>query len=195
MKMNGYKILLGSGSPRRKELLAMLDIEFEPIRLNDVDETWPKDLPAEKVPEYLSKLKADSYIRDLAADEILLTADTVVIHNGKILGKPADEAEAFEMLRQLSGDIHTVITGVTISSLHRSHTFSETTKVRFAMLSDDEIRYYVGHYKPLDKAGAYGIQEWIGLTAVEGIDGCYYNVMGLPTRRLYAELKRFISSN
>lgn len=182
------RILLGSGSPRRRELLAMMDIEFEQVTLKDVEETYPDRIPAEVVPEYLSKLKARSYCHNLADGDILITADTVVIIDGEILGKPAGRDDAIKMLSRLSGNIHKVVTGVTLSTKLGMHTFSEETTVEFNEISHDDIVAYVDKYKPFDKAGAYGIQEWIGLVGIKKINGCFYNVMGLPTSRLYKEL-------
>lgn len=182
------KILLGSGSPRRRELLSMMDIDFETVRLNDVEEIYPGELRAEEVPAYLSRLKAQSY--EIEPDTLLITADTVVIIDGEILGKPHTEAEAVAMLRRLSGARHKVITGVSLTTTDGIYTFDEVTIVEFDELSDDDIISYVEKYRPLDKAGSYGIQEWIGLTGIKKIDGCFYNVMGLPTRTLYRTLKK-----
>ncbi|MDE6346580.1 MAG: Maf family nucleotide pyrophosphatase [Muribaculaceae bacterium] len=184
------KILLGSGSPRRRELLLMMDIDFEAIKLNDVDEVYPEALGAEEVPAYLSRLKAECYRDSLTADDLLITADTVVIIDGEILGKPHSEDEAIAMLRRLSGARHKVITGVSLTTTDGIHTFDEVTIVEFDRLSDADITSYVKKYRPLDKAGSYGIQEWIGLIGIKKIDGCFYNVMGLPTRALYRELKK-----
>lgn len=184
-------LLLASKSPRRRELLKMLDIPFELVELKNIREEYPADLPLENVPEFLSRLKADSYKEELQDDDILITADTVVIVNGQLIGKPRDLAEAKEMLGKLSGNVHKVITGVTLSSTKKSATFSVVTDVEFAPLSESEISYYVDTYKPLDKAGAYGIQEWIGAVGIAGIRGSYYNVMGLPVHRLYNELSAF----
>ncbi len=190
--INGRRLLLASHSPRRRELLAMLDIPFAIAESIDVDETYSPDMPVEDVPAYLSQKKGDAYCSHLKDDEIIITADTVVIIDGMILGKPKDEADAIEMLKALRDRSQTVVTGVTLTdSIHR-HTFSVSTDVRFAAISDDEIQYYVEKYRPLDKAGAYGIQEWIGAIGIESISGSFYNVMGLPVHRLYNELKNFI---
>ncbi len=191
LKNNSTKILLASGSPRRRELLAMIAPDFAVAPARDVDESYPADMPAEKVAGYLSKVKADAYIDLLADDEIIITADTVVIIDGRILGKPAGRDDAVAMLRSLSGRRHKVVTGVTVTARDRSVSFDETTVVEFAPLSDDEIDTYVDTFRPYDKAGAYGIQEWIGAVGIKGIQGCYYNVMGLPVHTLYHRLKEF----
>lgn len=191
LKNSSTKILLASGSPRRRELLAMIAPDFAVAPGRDVDESYPSDIPAEKVAEYLSKVKADAYIDLLADDEIIITADTVVIIDGRILGKPAGRDEAVAMLRSLSGRRHKVVTGVTVTAKDRSVSFDETTVVEFAPLSDGEITAYVDTFRPYDKAGAYGIQEWIGAVGIKGIEGCYYNVMGLPVHTLYHRLKEF----
>ncbi len=191
LKNSSTKILLASGSPRRRELLAMIAPGFTVAPGRDVDESYPSDIPAEKVAEYLSKVKADAYIDLLADDEIIITADTVVIIDGRILGKPAGRDDAVAMLRSLSGRRHKVVTGVTVTARDRSVSFDETTVVEFAPLSDDEIDAYVDTFRPYDKAGAYGIQEWIGAVGIKGIQGCYYNVMGLPVHTLYHRLKEF----
>lgn len=191
LKNSSTKILLASGSPRRRELLAMIAPDFAVAPGRDVDESYPSDIPAEKVAEYLSKVKADAYIDLLADDEIIITADTVVIIDGRILGKPAGRDDAVAMLRSLSGRRHKVVTGVTVTAKDRSISFDETTVVEFAPLSDDEIDAYVDTFRSYDKAGAYGIQEWIGAVGIKGIEGCYYNVMGLPVHTLYHRLKEF----
>lgn len=191
LKNSSTKILLASGSPRRRELLAMIAPDFAVAPGRDVDESYPSDIPAEKVAEYLSKVKADAYIDLLDDDEIIITADTVVIIDGRILGKPAGRDDAVAMLRSLSGRRHKVVTGVTVTARDRSVSFDETTVVEFAPLSDDEIDAYVDTFRPYDKAGAYGIQEWIGAVGIKGIEGCYYNVMGLPVHTLYHRLKEF----
>ena len=183
------KVLLGSGSPRRRELLSMMDIEFDTIRLNDVNEVFPASLHAEEVAAYLSRLKAQSYIDKIDSETILITADTVVIVDDKIMGKPQNASEAKFMLQRLSGGNHKVITGVSLTTAGAIHTFDEVTIVEFDKISDADIDYYVEKYHPFDKAGSYGIQEWIGLIGVKKIDGCFYNVMGLPTSALYRHLK------
>ncbi len=185
------KILLASGSPRRRELLRLIVPEFGIAEMHDIQESYPSGLPAPEVAPYLSALKARAYSRDLVAGEILITADTVVILDGKILGKPHDGSQAVEMLRSLMGRTHQVVTGVTLTSLRSTETFSEVTEVTFAALSDREIDLYVKNFHPMDKAGAYGIQEWIGCIGITSIKGCYYNVMGLPLHTLYRHLKDF----
>lgn len=182
------RLLLASGSPRRRELTEQLGMEVVRAHLKDVEETYPDTLSAAEVAPYLSRLKAEAYMGEIAPDEVLLTADTVVVDGDMILGKPRDEGEAHAMLRELSGHTHQVITGVTLASDKGMQTFSEVTEVEFAELTDDEISYYVEKYRPLDKAGAYGIQEWIGYIGIKGIKGDYYNVMGLPLRRVYEHL-------
>lgn len=185
-----YRVILASGSPRRRELLGLLDIDFTVDTSHPVDETVPEGMAAHDVPAYLSQLKAAAYPLEDGDDRLVITADTVVILDGDVLGKPADEADAIEMLTRLSGREQTVVTGVTVRTCDGSVTFSATSHVAFAELTRDEIVYYVERYRPLDKAGAYGIQEWIGAAAIRGITGSFYNVMGLPVHRLYEELKK-----
>lgn len=184
-------LLLASKSPRRRELLKMLDFNFRIVDIRDVEEKYPEELESKKVPEYLSRLKANAYVSELREDDILITADTVVILGKEIIGKPRNLNEAKKMLHKLSGRVHHVVTGVTISSVFKTVTFSVVTEVEFDALSEEDINYYVDKYKPLDKAGAYGIQEWIGVVGVAGIKGSFYNVMGLPVHRLYKELLLF----
>lgn len=188
-----YRFVLASNSPRRRELLAGLGISYEVRVLGGIDESYPDNLPVEQVPVFISRKKAEAYAATMADDELVITADTIVTIDGKILGKPADRAEAVEMLRLLSGRRHMVVTGVTFTTATRSHSFYDVTDVWFAGLTDEEIDYYVDNFKPYDKAGAYGIQEWIGYVGVERIDGSYFNVMGLPVQRLYSELTSFLS--
>ena len=190
-RLKNKRIILGSRSPRRRELLADCDITFEVADSYEVEEIFPADLPAAEVAEYLSRLKADGYPLPLAENDILITADTVVINNGEILGKPADRDHAIRMIASLGGKIHTVVTGVTIRTAECSVSFSSSSEVTFRALDTDEIEYYVDTYHPFDKAGAYGIQEWIGCTAIESISGSFYNVMGLPVAALYKQLKQF----
>ena len=188
LKEKMKKIVLSSNSPRRKELLGELGIDFEVRVIEGIDETYPKELSVEEVPQYIAREKARVYI--VGKDEVLLTADTVVVLGNEVMGKPHDEADAMRMLRQLSGKTHQVITGVCLKTSDKQVTFSEITDVSFAELTDEEIKYYVDNFRPLDKAGAYGIQEWIGLAGVTGIKGSYFNVVGLPVHRVYAELKK-----
>lgn len=186
-----YNIILASNSPRRKELLSGLDLEYDVKVLPDIDESYPDTLQKEKVAEYISKKKADAHISLLEEDTLLITADTIVLLDGKIYGKPVDEKDAARMLKELSGKTHQVITGVALTTQDKQKSFSVISEVRFAKLEDSEIEYYVYKYKPLDKAGAYGIQEWIGYVAVEYMSGSYFNIMGLPIQRLYQEMKSF----
>lgn len=181
-------ILLASNSPRRKELLAGLGLTFE-VRVKEVHEDFPEHMQREEVAEYLASHKADAYAGDLK-DEVLITADTIVCLGDRILNKPADAAEAFDMLRALSGASHEVITGVCLLTKETKTVFHDTTKVYFKELSDEEINYYIQHYKPFDKAGAYGIQEWIGMIGIEKIEGSYFNVVGLPVQKLYTHLRQ-----
>lgn len=191
-KLNNYNIILASGSPRRKQLMEELGIKFR-IEPRHVDESFPEGISPEEASEYLSKLKAEAFSTDeLNNDDLLITADTIVTLEGEILGKPRDRQNAVMILEKLSGRIHQVITGVTMKTKDRMHTFSVTTDVVFKKLSQAEIEYYIDTFQPFDKAGAYGIQEWIGHAAIEKIDGSYFNVMGLPTHRLYEELQKFI---
>ena len=189
--VEGYKVILASNSPRRKELLGGLGIDFEVRTLSDIDESYPDTLKGEDIPMFISKKKAEAYKQGMADDDMIITADTIVYDNGHVLGKPKDRAEAIQMLRELSGHSHEVITGVSIVTKEKTVQFASTSKVTFATLSNEEISYYVDHYKPFDKAGAYGIQEWIGYVAVTRIEGSYFNVMGLPIQRLYTELQQF----
>ena len=186
-----YKILLGSKSPRRRELLAKLRIPFNVVAISNLEESYPPTLRAVDVPEYLSLQKASAYRDTIKDDEMVITADTVVILDGKIYGKPHSIEEAVEMLMTLSGRTHQVVTGVTVSTCERTVSFSCTTDVEFAELAREDAVYYIETYHPLDKAGAYGIQEWIGCVAVLAIYGSYYNVMGLPVHQLYEVLKTF----
>lgn len=184
-----YNVILASKSPRRKGLLKMLDIPFEVKTKDGIDETYPADMPTVEVAEYLSHLKGKEYAADIKSDELVITADTVVILDNKIYGKPHSIDEAVAMLKELQGRTHTVMTGVCVATKDKIKSFSVSTGVTFAELTDDEIRWYVENYRPLDKAGAYGIQEWIGCAVVAGIEGSYYNVMGLPVHQLYKTLK------
>ncbi|MDE5788670.1 MAG: Maf-like protein [Bacteroidaceae bacterium] len=193
-ELSTYNIVLASGSPRRKELLAGLGLQFEVRLLPGIDESYPEGLTGEEIAQTISRKKAEAYRPTLQTDELILTADTIVYLDGQVLGKPSDAEDARRMLRLLSGRTHEVITGVTLLTRDKTHTFSSVSKVKFADITDREIDYYVDNYHPLDKAGAYGIQEWIGYIAVERIEGSYFNVMGLPVQRLYQELKNFLQS-
>ncbi len=188
--LSNKKIILASNSPRRQELLKGLEIEFE-VRVNAVDETIPNDLQAEYVAAYLSKLKSESFPDKLNDDEILITSDTVVLENGHVLGKPTTEQEAFDMLKSLSGATHSVMTAVTLRDKRKQITLEDETIVTFRFLEEEEIWHYIHEYKPMDKAGAYGIQEWIGFMGVEKIEGSYYTVMGFPLHLVYAQLKKW----
>ncbi len=188
-----YKVLLASQSPRRRELLSGLDIPFDVFVKKNIDESYPEHLDIAKIPVFLSEKKAKVYRKDMNESTLIITADTIVVKNHHILEKPKDKALATAMLQSLSGHVHRVITGVTLSTKAQQHSFSTTTEVYFAHLSLEEINYYIEHYRPYDKAGSYGIQEWLGFIAVERINGCYFNVMGLPVHRLYCELKQMKS--
>lgn len=186
-----YKLVLGSASPRRKELMSGAGLDFS-IRLADIDESnFPQFNDPADVPVYLSKQKADALFSTLTNNELLITADTVVIIDGDIMGKPADRAEAITMLKRLSGSTNKVVTGVTLMSKEKYESFNVSTDVHFRELSNQEIEYYVDTYKPFDKAGAYGIQEWIGYVGITGIEGSFYNVMGLPIQSIFVKLKEF----
>ena len=187
-----YKIILASNSPRRKALLQGLDIDFEVRVFPDIDESYPSGMSPIDIPVFLSLKKADVYHTSMQSNELIITADTVVVIDGDILEKPSDQNDAIRMLKCLSGRKHQVITAVTLTSINRQKTFSVISAVDFAILTDEEIEYYVEKYKPFDKAGAYGIQEWIGYIGVCSIEGSFYNVMGLPVQRLYQELRRFM---
>ncbi len=186
-----YHIVLASNSPRRKELLSGLDIPFEVRVLDGIDESYPAELPTNEIAGYISKKKADAYQLTMGADELIITADTIVVLGQQVMGKPHDAAEAHSMLHQLSGKTHQVITGVCLTTKERQVCFSVETDVTFKKLTDEEIDYYVDHYRPFDKAGAYGIQEWIGHVGVTGMNGSYFNVKGLPVQRIYEALKGF----
>lgn len=189
-KLKDKKLILSSNSPRRQELMKGLELDFE-VKVNPVDEKFPAGMPAEYVAAFLSKLKSDAYPDELAENEILITSDTVVIENGYVLGKPANEQEAFDMIKSLSGTTHTVMTAVTMKDRNRRITLEDETKVTFRFLHEDEIWHYIKKYKPFDKAGAYGIQEWIGFIGVSRIEGSYFNVMGFPLHLVYEQLKKW----
>ena len=191
-RLKNYRLILASASPRRRELLAACDLDFTLAEKFECEECYPADLEADKVAEYLSQLKSNAYPHALATNDILLTADTVVIAGGEILGKPKDSADAERMLKMLSGATHKVVTGVSLRTTKQTISFSAESLVSFRTLENEEIAYYIEKYCPLDKAGAYGIQEWIGYIGIEGIEGSFYNVMGLPVQRLYSALKELI---
>ena len=188
--LNKYRIILASNSPRRKELLSGLGIQYEVKTLPDIDESYPEGLDGMEIPAFIARFKADAYREVMQTDELIITADTIVWLDGNVMGKPKDAEEAREMLRSLSGQTHQVITGVCLTTAVYQKAFATMTDVTFATLSEEEITYYVERYSPMDKAGSYGIQEWIGFIGVESISGSYFNVMGLPIQRLYTELKK-----
>lgn len=191
-KIKIYNVVLASRSPRRHTLLRELGIDFE-VKINGVeDETYPSDIPINDVPEFLAKKKAIPFINELKTNDILITSDTIVVCCNEVIGKPVDRDNALDILKTLSGKKHTVITGVCFTSKALVHSFSVHTDVYFRNLTYDELNYYVDRFKPFDKAGAYGIQEWIGYVGVERIEGSYFNVMGLPVQRLYVELNNFL---
>ena len=188
--LNKYKVILASNSPRRKELLTGLGIQYEVKTLPDIDESFPEGMDGVDIPAYIARTKADAYRSAMLEDELIITADTIVWLDGEVMGKPQDEGDARRMLRALSGRTHQVITGVCLTSVANQKSFATVTDVTFARLTEEEISYYVERYRPMDKAGSYGIQEWIGFVGVESISGSYFNVMGLPIQRLYTELKK-----
>jgi len=188
-KLKNYKIILASGSPRRQQFFKDLDIDFE-IRLKDVEEIYPPNLTEEDITDYLAVLKSDAFDGELAANEILVTSDTIVWHEGKALGKPKDYDDAVGMLKSMSGKTHKVITSVCFKTITKTELISDMTMVTFHPLSDAEIKYYLDNYKPFDKAGSYGIQEWIGYIGVSRIEGSYPNVMGLPIDKVYQYLNK-----
>ena len=187
--LNKYKIILASNSPRRKELLSGLGVDYEVKTLPDVDESYPNGLSGEEIAKHIARGKAEAYRSLIKADELVITADTIVWLDGTVMGKPKDEEEAKDMLMRLSGKTHQVITGVCLTTASTQKTFATVTDVTFATLTDEEVDYYVTRYQPMDKAGSYGVQEWIGFVGVENLSGSYFNVMGLPIQRLYTELK------
>lgn len=184
-----YKIVLCSNSPRRKELLKGLGLNFQTRIIDGIDESYDKSLPGEDIAKMISEKKAESYKATMSSDELIITADTIVYVDGEVLGKPQNKIDAARMLKMISGKCHDVITGVCLLTSNKRISFSVKTKVSFAQITDDEISFYIENYKPYDKAGAYGIQEWIGYIGVDSIQGSYFNVMGLPVQRLYSELK------
>ena len=191
MNIQNYHIILGSNSPRRKELLAGLDLDFEVKVIPGLEEHYPTTLQPEEIPVFLAKQKAAAYIPTLPEKTLLITADTIVWNRNEVIGKPKNREDAIQMLQSLSGHEHHVVTGVCLTTTEKQKAFSVISAVKFATLTDEEIGYYVDKYQPFDKAGAYGIQEWIGYIGVESINGSFYNVMGLPVQRLYQELKKF----
>ena len=184
-----YKIVLCSNSPRRKELLKGLGLNFQTRIIDGIDESYDKSLPGEDIAKMISEKKAESYKATMSSDELIITADTIVYVDDEVLGKPQNKIDAARMLKMISGKCHDVITGVCLLTSNKRISFSVKTKVSFAQITDDEISFYIENYKPYDKAGAYGIQEWIGYIGVDSIQGSYFNVMGLPVQRLYSELK------
>ena len=189
--LNKYEIVLASNSPRRKELLQRMGVNFKVRTLFGIDESYPDSLRGEDIVCYISRNKAKAYQSSMAPNELLITADTIVYVDGEVMGKPKNAEQAKEMLHKLSGKTHQVITGVTIVTAKRTENFGVTSQVEFTNITDEEINFYVDNYLPFDKAGAYGIQEWIGIVAVEEIKGSYFNVVGLPVQRLYQKLKTF----
>ena len=188
-----HRLILASQSPRRRELLSASGLPYTLAPKYDCEEIYPAELPAEQVPLYLSRLKSDAYPAPLAANDILLTADTVVVQDGTVLGKPHDRTDAERMLHALSARCHTVVSGVTLRTNDRIHTFSAQSYVWLRALTNEEIAYYLDACRPYDKAGSYGIQEWLGYAAIAKINGSFYNVMGLPIQKLYVELERFLA--
>ena len=191
-KLIGRRLLLASKSPRRSQLLRDCGLDFEVVDGREAEEIYPADMPSEQVAEYLSRVKSDAYADMVEGGDVLITADTIVVAGGEILGKPSDREDAVRMLGLLSGASHTVITGVTLRTTDKVESFSCTSRVKFRTIEPDEVDYYLDTYRPYDKAGAYGIQEWIGYVAIEAIEGSFYNVMGLPVQMLYVRLKEFV---
>ena len=192
MDTKGKKIILASASPRRKELLAGLCVDFQVDTQNNFDEIYPPDTPIEDIPSVLSVGKSSGFHRDLLEDEILITSDTLVLCEGNVMGKPKSRDHAYQMLKMLSGRSHKVITAVTIRDHRQTSTLSDTAIVHFKQLTDNEIYHYIDTYRPFDKAGAYGIQEWIGYIGIDKIEGSYFTIMGFPTLLVYQELQKFI---
>ena len=189
--LSKYRIILASNSPRRKELLEGLGLSFQVRVLKGIDESYPENLSGEEIALYISRKKAEAYRRTQAEDELIITADTIVYVDGEVLGKPQDKEDAARMFRLMSGRTHQVITGVCVQTKEKTVQFASTTDVTFAQLTEEEIGHYIDCFHPFDKAGAYGIQEWIGYIGITGINGSYYNVVGLPVQRLYTVLKQF----
>jgi nucleoside triphosphate pyrophosphatase len=192
-RLDNYEIILASQSPRRRYLLTELGIKFRTSDLHVVDENYPSGLSKTEIPVFLSELKSDNYADNLTENQILITADTIVWFENNVINKPVDRLDAINILKSLQGNMHEVVTGVTLRSSRKKHSFYSHSEVYFASLSEEEIIYYVDKYNPLDKAGAYGIQEWIGYAGIKEIKGSYFNVMGLPVQKLYNELNNFIN--
>ncbi len=193
-KLKNYEIYLCSQSPRRRELLKQLDINFIVASYLPVEEKYPKNIAYEDIPVFIARKKAEVYSQILKKNRLLITADTIVVCENKILGKPGNKQNAIQMLKFLSNKKHSVISGVCLQTIKKMHCFTSTTNVWFKELKESEINYYVEKYQPFDKAGAYGIQEWIGMTGIEKIEGSYFNVVGLPVEKLYSELERFLET-
>ena len=190
--LTGYRIILASNSPRRKQLLKEADVDFDVFVIDDIDESYPQDISVKDIPVYLSTKKSNAYNHLLENEKsVIITADTIVVLNNKVIGKPVSEDDAVNILKTLSGKMHKVITGVTVKSLHKTISFSSETKVWFKNLSENEINYYIKNHNPFDKAGAYGIQEWIGHIGIKKVEGSYFNVVGLPIQQLYDALTSF----
>lgn len=191
-KLNNYEVVLGSSSPRRRELLEQLGIEFRvDTSFNQNEEAYPTNIECNEIPQYLAEQKSLNYKKELTENQILITADTLVILDNIALGKPANKLEAIQMLQKLSGKIHQVVTGVAIRGFFKTKSFNDISEVEFASISNTDIEWYIDNFKPFDKAGSYGIQEWIGVTHIKEIKGSFYNIMGLPTEKLYRELLKF----
>ena len=190
-KLNKINIILASGSPRRQQFFKEMDLHYT-IRLKEIEEIYPEHLQAEEITNFLAELKANAFNNELSQKEILITSDTIVWLNGKALGKPKDYDDAFKMLQQLANQTHEVITSVCLKSIDKTDVFHSVTKVTFANLSDEAIRYYLDNYQPFDKAGSYGIQDWIGLIGISKIEGSYTNVVGLPTEMLFQKLMNYV---
>jgi septum formation protein len=191
-RLKDFRIILGSGSPRRHYLLNELGIEYETRVNSDLEETYPVTLSLEEIPVYLAKLKSRAIMKEVPRDTLLITADTIVCLEGQVINKPKDRADAVSILKRLSGNKHEVLTGVCLRMAKKMHSFHASSMVWFAMLEEEEINYYIDQYKPYDKAGAYGVQEWIGYVGIEKIEGSYFNVMGLPIQKVYHELKKML---
>ncbi|MDJ0646342.1 MAG: Maf-like protein [Flavobacteriaceae bacterium] len=189
-KLEKYNVILASGSPRRHQFLKDLKIDFT-ISQKDIDEVYPNYLHGSEITDYLAELKADAFMDELGEDDLLITADTIVRHHGKILGKPKDKNDAVRMLKSLSGSIHEVISSISLTTKKKRKTIHDTTLVSFKELSDEEIEYYIENYEPYDKAGSYGIQEWLGFIAIDKLEGSYFNVMGFPVHKFYKEIMDF----